>query len=54
MMVDTTATIIELPAADRIFGLATSLPYHSVEKPVQAVGRPLLLKESTISTRIGT
>ena len=54
MMVEITATMRELPAALRIFGLAISLPYHSVENPVQVVGNPLLLKDSTISTRIGT
>ena len=53
MMVEKTATISVLMTARRIASLASILPYHSTEKPVQAVGRPLSLKDSAISTTIG-
>ena len=51
--VDQTATMMEFHAAPVIFALAASAPYHSSEKPPQAVGMPDLLKDSTISTAIG-
>ena len=51
--VEVTATTRVLRTEDRIAWLTASLPYHSVEKPVQAVGSPLLLKLNTISTTIG-
>ena len=47
------ATIRLLSVARRTAALPASLPYHSVEKPVQAVGRPARLNESTTSTAIG-
>ncbi|MOA36626.1 hypothetical protein D3C78_1581620 [compost metagenome] len=52
--VETTATIRVFRAACWIASLAISAPYHLNEAPPQAVGRPLALKDSVISTRIGT
>ncbi|MNR56120.1 hypothetical protein D3C85_1766380 [compost metagenome] len=52
--VDTTATIRVFRAACWMAALASSAPYHLNEAPPQAVGRPLALKDSVISTRIGT
>ena len=53
-VVETSATTKEFQAAACIFGLASILPYHSVEKPPHAVGSPALLKDSTINTTMGT
>ena len=47
------ATIRLLSVARRTAALPASLAYHSVEKPVQAVGRPERLKDSTTRTAIG-
>ena len=47
------ATMSEFRVAAMILGLAASLPYQSKENPVQAVGRPARLNDSTIRTAIG-
>ena len=52
-MVAAPATIRLLSVACSTAELPASLPYHSVEKPVQAVGSPARLNDSTTSTAIG-
>src|SRR5262245_12821885 len=51
--VDEAATISELRVAAMILGLAISFPYQSRENPVQAVGMPARLNDSTIRIAIG-
>jgi hypothetical protein len=53
MAVAQKATTTEFHAAPVILAFATSAPYHSSEKPPQAVGMPDLLKDRTISTAMG-
>ena len=45
--------LLMMRVAAMILGLATSLPYQSTEKPVQAVGMPARLNDSTIRITIG-
>ena len=49
--VDDAATMSELRVAAMILGLAASFPYQSKENPVQAVGMPARLNDSTDQDR---
>ena len=53
MSVAATATISVFLTEARMASLWTSSTYHWVVKPVHAVGKPLLLNDSTIRTTIG-
>ncbi|MCY1247981.1 hypothetical protein D9M72_613590 [compost metagenome] len=53
MKVADNATTRVLSAADRIAVLCASAAYHFSDTPPQAVGKPDLLNDSRINTRIG-